>query len=454
MQLDRYLAESRIIDIESDDLRGAIEELVGVSASSIGDRGERCRVVDELIKRENTMSTYLGNGIVIPHLRMPMSPPFLFAIGRCRNGLQYQGKNEYREVRLVVLLLAEEKEKRYLDLLSDLARRFQEPSIVTSLVEECELSVFREKVVKGLGDQIERPELRQSRLNQLIMSEAQTIAKEAKCTAAIVFGDTMEDGLDSSEPFPQMRTIRVRETLPGEGSERAGGFDATIAVKSFSNQRLSQLRGAILVGLTRGILQTDDRICCVGGLPGSNQFDTLMVINVDKEFDSLFTGEGQLLPKGVDVTVIERILAIAAELAVEGREGRPVGCLFVVGDTENVNRMVTPLVLNPFHGHKEEDRNILNPFMHETIKEFSSLDGAFIIRGDGVVETAGSLVHAPSDSYRDMPSGLGSRHSAASAISMATECICIVVSASGGQVSLFRNGVLLPLISKSVDSAI
>ena len=454
MQLDQYLTKSRIIDIESDDLRGALGELVAVSASNIGGKRKRSRVVDELIKRENTMSTYLGNGIVIPHLRMPMSAPFLFAIGRCRNGLQYQGKNEYQEVRLVVLLLADEKGKRYLDVLADLARRFQEPSIVGSLFEECELSMFRERITRGFGDQIEKPERRQSRLNQLIMSEGQAIAKEAKCTAAIVFSDTMEDGLNSSRPFPQLKTIRVRETLAGEGSERAGGFEATIAVKSFSNQRLSQLRGAILIGLTRGILQRNDRICCIGGLPGSNQFDTLMVIDIDKEFDSLFTGEVQLLPKGVDVTVIERILAIAAELAVEGREGRPVGSLFVVGDTDNVNRMVTPLVLNPFHGHKEEDRNILNPFMHETIKEFSSLDGAFIIRGDGVVETAGSLVHAPSDSYRNMPSGLGSRHSAASAISKATECICIVVSASGGQVSLFRNGVLLPLISKSVDSAI
>lgn len=454
MRLDRHLVNSHIIDIESDDLRGAIEELVAVSAPIIEGDGKQCLIVDELIKRENTMSTYLGNGIVIPHLRIPLTSPFLFAIGRCRNGLQYQGKNEYREVRVVVLLLAEEKERRYLDILSDLARRFQEPTIVSSLVEECDLAVFRKRVVKGLGNKIEKAGQRQSRLNQLITDEAQTIAKEAKCTAAIIFSDTMTEGLDSSRPFPQMKTICVRETLMGEGLDQVGGFDATIAVKSFSNQRLSQLRGAILIGLTRGILNRDDRICCVGGLPGSNQFDTLMVIDVDKEFNSLFTGGSELLPRGVDVTVIERILAIAAELAVEGREGRPVGCLFVVGDTENVNQMVSPLVLNPFQGHKEEDRNILNPFMHETIKEFSSLDGAFIIRGNGVVETAGSLVHAPRDSYRDMPSGLGSRHSAASAVSMATECICIVVSASGGQVSLFRNGVLLPLISKSVDSAI
>ena len=44
-----------------------------------------------------------------------------------------------------------------------------------------------------------------------------------------------------------------------------------------------------------------------------------------------------------------------------------------------------------------------------------------------------------------MPSGLGARHSAASAISIAADCVAVVVSASSGQISLFRIGVMLPL---------
>jgi DNA integrity scanning protein DisA with diadenylate cyclase activity len=137
----------------------------------------------------------------------------------------------------------------------------------------------------------------------------------------------------------------------------------------------------------------------------------------------------------------------SAELAVEGREGRPVGCLFVVGDTEKVKTLTKPLVLNPFYGYKEEDRNILNPFMDETVKEFSSIDGSFIIRGDGVVESAGSLIQA-TDSTHELPSGLGSRHAAAAAISVAANCISIVVSSSTSQVTLFRRGVMLPLTEK------
>jgi DNA integrity scanning protein DisA with diadenylate cyclase activity len=85
--------------------------------------------------------------------------------------------------------------------------------------------------------------------------------------------------------------------------------------------------------------------------------------------------------------------------------------------------------------------------MDETIKEFSSIDGAFVIRGDGVVESAGSLIQA-ADYDHALPGGLGSRHAAAAAISVATQCISVVISSSTGQVTLFRRGVMLPLTEK------
>jgi DNA integrity scanning protein DisA with diadenylate cyclase activity len=201
------------------------------------------------------------------------------------------------------------------------------------------------------------------------------------------------------------------------------------------------------VALTRGVIAFTDRVCCIGGMMGSNQFDTLTVVDIEREFQTLLTGQNDLLPEDVKPEVLERVIAVATELAVEGREGRPVGCLFVIGDYHRVSTLTKPLVLNPFFGYKEEDRNILNPFMDETVKEFSSIDGAFIIRGDGVVESAGSLIQA-TDNNHSLPSGLGSRHAAAAAISVAARCISIVVSSSTGQVTLFRRGVMLPLTEK------
>ena len=74
-------------------------------------------------------------------------------------------------------------------------------------------------------------------------------------------------------------------------------------------------------------------------------------------------------------------------------------------------------------------------------------EGALRYRGHGVVESAGSLIQA-TDTNHNLPSGLGSRHAAAAAISVAADCISLVVSSSTGQVTLFRRGVLLPLTEK------
>lgn len=194
-------------------------------------------------------------------------------------------------------------------------------------------------------------------------------------------------------------------------------------------------------------------MCCLGGIAGSNQLDAVVLVDVGREFQTLLTQHTDLLPDDVKPEVLERVLGIATELAVEGREGKPIGCLFVLGDTARVDKLTKPLVMNPFYGYKEEDRNILNPFMDETVKEFSSIDGAFVIRGDGVVMSAGSLIQA-SDNDHALPSGLGSRHAAAAAISVVAQCIAIAVSSSTGQVSLFRRGVMLPLMEKGKFSAI
>ena len=118
--------------------------------------------------------------------------------------------------------------------------------------------------------------------------------------------------------------------------------------------------------------------------------------------------------------VFERLLTLASELGLEGREGRPVGTLFVVGDSDRVLSQSHQLVINPFHGYPEAERNILDPRLEETIKEFSAIDGAFIIRGDGVILSAGRYLAPQSKLDEPLPQGLGTRHEAAAAITMTT----------------------------------
>lgn len=444
MRLEKIIARSRIIDLHSLDLEGALQELLAACVKQFPDLKPEA-LLKGLLARESTMTTYLGLGVALPHVRVKMSRRYILAIGRSRAGIKHDGALDDERVRLIVMLIAGEKARDYLQVLAAIARQVKEPELVESLINAADLDALYEQLVGGFGG-IRPVQAQQNRVNRLMLREAERVAKGANCRALLVFGDTFVGGIEAPSIPSKLKTILVTRN-PVETSEDQKDFAETIQVRSFSNQRMAQLRSAILVALTRGVIAFRDRVCCIGGITGSNQFDTLVVVDIEREFQTLFTGQNDLLPSDVKAEVLERVIAVATELAVEGREGRPVGCLFVIGDNDRVATLTKPLVLNPFFGYKEEDRNILNPFMDETVKEFSSIDGAFIIRGDGVVESAGSLIQA-TDSDFSLPSGLGSRHAAAAAISVAAHCISIVVSSSTGQVTLFRRGVMLPLTEK------
>ncbi len=452
MKLDKIIARSRIIDLRSTDMKGALTELLAVSAAKFPDL-KPDSLLRGLLQRESTMTTYLGSGVALPHVRVKMGRRYILAIGRSREGIHNENTVGEEKIHLIFMLLADEKARDYLQLLASIARLLKDEDLVLAVRQAATTDDVFDRLVAGFGGILAKPvQAQQNRINRLMIHEADRVAKGAGCGAIMVFGDAFVGGIEPGAWFPKSKTILVTRNLVEPDDEADGNFAGVIQVRSYSPRRLAQLRSAMFVALTRGMISFNDRVCCVGGIAGSNQFDTVVIVDVEREFQTLLTGHADLMPDDVKPEVLERVIAIATELAVEGREGKPVGCLFVVGDAPKVEKLIKPLVLNPFYGYKEEDRNILSPFMDETVKEFSSIDGAFIIRGDGVVSSAGSLIQA-ADSDHVLPSGLGSRHAAAAAISVATECISIVVSSSTGQVTLFRRGVMLPLTEKKIGAA-
>jgi DNA integrity scanning protein DisA with diadenylate cyclase activity len=151
---------------------------------------------------------------------------------------------------------------------------------------------------------------------------------------------------------------------------------------------------------------------------------------------------------GTDVLpeVLDAVIMVAVEIAREGREGQAVGTSFVVGDTENVLSQSKQFVLNPFHGHPEAERQVTDAATWGHIKEFAQLDGAFIISGTGLIEAAGRYITSDT-SQVNLPGGLGSRHSSVAGITQLTRSIGIVVSQSGGLVSIIRDGRIVRTVS-------
>tara|TARA_B110000037_G_scaffold193448_1_gene228366 strand:- start:22 stop:1383 length:1362 start_codon:yes stop_codon:yes gene_type:complete len=447
MRIEQYFSRKRILELESDTLEGSLRELLKSATSSFKDL-ERKHLLPGLMQRESTMTTYLGNGVALPHLRVKMKRRYVFAIGRSKEGIAYEGPKGEVKVHFIILLLAGEGARDYLNVLAAVARMAKDKGFIDDLVGTPDMDVMYQGLISGVGGiVIPKRKIRQSSMNRLIFRQAVRVAKGARCDSIAVFGDAMQsDALETLDSFKEFKTVLVTRRAK-EGDLDDSSFTHVIQARSFSLGRMSQARSAFLIGLTRGVFQVNEKICCIGGIPGSNQFDSIVVVDLSQEFQTLLAHQENFMPADVSAEVFERTIGIAMELAVEGREGKPVGTMFVLGDTKKVDQLAKPLILNPFHGYGEEDRNILSPFMDETVKEFSCLDGGFVIRGDGVLMSAGSLIHAP-DYYHTLPSGLGSRHAAAMAVSLATECVAIVISSSTGQVTIFRNGTSLPLMEK------
>src|SRR5262245_64566025 len=116
--------------------------------------------------------------------------------------------------------------------------------------------------------------------------------------------------------------------------------------------------------------------------------------------------------------------------------------MLVVGDTRKVLSMSRPINFNPFRGYSAAERDIRDRKVREQIKDIAQLDGALIIRRDGVAVAACMYLDAPAEGIT-LSKGLGARHWAAAAITRKTKAVAIAVSQSSGTVRVFLNGEIV-----------
>jgi diadenylate cyclase len=283
-----------------------------------------------------------------------------------------------------------------------------------------------------------------------VVRYAQQLAREVQARALVVYADTIgpDDDLRRTfqgVDFPAIFVTRSREArLPPAGENHTW-----VTIPDTPLGRAAQFKSVMLACLARGVLHRGDRVVFLGGAEGSGTIDAAFVFNVGTLPDLFSLEDAASFAGNIAPDVFERTLALATQLAAEGREGRPIGALFVMGDSERVLNQSRSLVLNPFQGHPESVRNILDPAVEETIKEFAALDGAFVVRDDGVVLSAGIQLVPTGPSPR-LPSGLGTRHAAAAGITASTDAVALCVSQSTGAVSVFRSGRLVTSLQRPV----
>jgi DNA integrity scanning protein DisA with diadenylate cyclase activity len=240
----------------------------------------------------------------------------------------------------------------------------------------------------------------------------------------------------------------------------AGGGDVRILVASASQRQLEAVRKAGLIAVevepteaaiserislalieavANDQLQAGARVVVVYSGFEAEAIDSLSVIRLGEHLERLTARDLRKLETTVPFETLKAVVDVAVEIGREGREGKAVGSLIVVGDARHVLERTRPIGFDPFKGYKRKERNVRDFRVREAIKEIAQLDGAFVVARDGTVEAGCRLIDAPMTGLT-LPKGLGTRHWAAAAITEVTNALAVVVSQSNGTVRLFQNG--------------
>ena len=171
--------------------------------------------------------------------------------------------------------------------------------------------------------------------------------------------------------------------------------DSCVQIPANPVGRMDQVALAVIIAGMEGSIEVEESMVCLIGVSGSKRLDNLLIVNPKRDFDwfsKRSISKDDALPISQEFA---RLIEIALKFASEGREGKPIGTVFILGDPEELEPISQPLILNPCKGHAKKYRSIHDTDFIETMRELSALDGGFVIDRNGVVEAAGVYFDAP-----------------------------------------------------------
>jgi DNA integrity scanning protein DisA with diadenylate cyclase activity/mannitol/fructose-specific phosphotransferase system IIA component (Ntr-type) len=447
MPLTQYLARDRVIELSASSKAKALGELAERASTGIPGLAAET-VLCAVQAREKEIGTSIAPGVALPHARLPGIHRFVIAVGRSRRGIRWGAAVE-EPVHLIVMLLGGQgQSSEHLAILAELASVLRRPGLLER-IREADSADDVHALLVGTGDGgVGAADDRDRIANRALFAHACAVAEETGAAALILHTDERLDPDFVGRRTPALRLI-LATNQTHKGADAAGhSFDAVVQVPHTGIADEHRLEFALLLALSQGLLDNLHQIVCVWGRAGSGRLDSLSVVDIDEDYAVLQSLRSELRESDIAPQVLNRLLDLASGLAAEGREGKPIGTILVVGDYGRVAEHCHQMVINPFKGYPDEQRNLLDPSLEETVKEFSSIDGAFVIRGDGVIMSAGTYLAAEGQGLQ-VPKGLGTRHTAAAAITAVTGALAVVVSESTGAVSLFMRGQLLLALKRA-----
>ena len=142
IQVRNILSPERVVFINHSSKHDALVQLSEVLATAPQVKNA-AELTTEILKREELMSTGIGRGIAIPHVRLPSVTDLVMAVGVCRKPIEdFQAIDDQPVSLLFMIAAAYNQHSYYLKTISHFSAIFKQNDLVSEMVgakDEAEL---------------------------------------------------------------------------------------------------------------------------------------------------------------------------------------------------------------------------------------------------------------------------------------------------------------------------
>ena len=129
----KYLDEDSVIVLQGASKVEVLNELI--DAASVKSKVQREIVANLTWKREKMMTTAVGGGLALPHIRLEDIPYPVIVVGPCSTPIEDYEAQDGDPVRVIVYIAAPEgNQDEYLKLLGGVSAKFRNPDVLESLI--------------------------------------------------------------------------------------------------------------------------------------------------------------------------------------------------------------------------------------------------------------------------------------------------------------------------------
>ncbi|MCA9182789.1 MAG: hypothetical protein KDA51_15115, partial [Planctomycetales bacterium] len=198
----------------------------------------------------------------------------------------------------------------------------------------------------------------------------------AEALLVLIDGPTDWDKLRQSIPAAVEQVIVAADLEEDLEGAAARGL-LPLPLNKEKSPLLERLQNALLESVADGFLKANGDVIAVYSGFEYQKIDSISHIRLDDRLRRLTTRDLQRLESSVPLKSLKTVIDLASQIGREGREGKKVGTIFVVGDTRRVMQHCKDSGFDPLRGYKREMRSLFDAKVRDDVKEIAQMDGAF-----------------------------------------------------------------------------